>query len=561
MDVGQILLRKGLITESQWAQVRQHAAAAPGTPLIQLVCEVGRIQESVALESLGDALGMPFVDLTQVTVDAVALRAVPPKVIYRQNILPIARQDGTLTVATADPFNVYVLDELHALTGLHIEPVLASAREIDRLIKAHFGVGGETVEQLVAERQELELLEEPQAVEGELAAEAQQPSVVRLVNEILLEAIEQRASDVHIESQESGIKIRYRIDGLLQRQPVPPEIDRFRNAIISRLKIMSRLNIAEKRLPQDGRIRLRLKGRDIDVRVSVIPMLHGEGLVLRILDKGGMQFDLRRLGMGEDTYATFRELIQLPHGILLVTGPTGSGKTSTLYSALRDIQDETTKIITVEDPVEYHLEGLNQIQVHAKIGLTFAAGLRSILRHDPDVILVGEIRDLETAEIAIQSSLTGHLVFSTLHTNDAASAFVRLVDMGVEPYLVASTVEAVMAQRLVRVICTACREPWVPAADDLPRDFPGRDGVTLYRGRGCRDCRNTGFRGRMGIFELLLNTDRIRHLTVERASSAVIVKEALASGTRTLRQDGWVKVLAGQTTVDEVMRVTKGDIG
>ncbi len=297
---------------------------------------------------------------------------------------------------------------------------------------------------------------------------------MRLVNEILLEAIELRASDVHIESQQSGLRVRYRIDGVLHAQPMPPEINRFQAAIISRLKIMSRLNIAERRLPQDGRIQLRTGGREVDIRVSVIPMIHGEGIVLRLLDKGAMEFSLGKLGMEDDLYATFQELIRLPHGIILVTGPTGSGKTTTLYSALLEIKSDETKIITTEDPVEYQLDGINQIQVHPKIGLTFGNSLRSILRHDPDIILVGEIRDLETAENAIQASLTGHLVFSTLHTNDAAGAYTRLVDMGVEPFLVSSTVEAVMAQRLVRTLCPHCKEPYHPKPDDLPPDFPAR---------------------------------------------------------------------------------------
>jgi general secretion pathway protein E/type IV pilus assembly protein PilB len=560
-DVGQILLRKGLVTESQLADARCNAAAANGRPLHLALVDLGIVDEATALESLAESLGMEFVDLANIQVDTRAIHSVPAKVIYRQGVFPITRSNGTLQVATSDPFDVYALDELAALTGLHVEPVLASAREIDRLVKQHFGVGGETVEQLVAEREDLEILDAPEKVEGELAAEAQEPSVVRLVNEILLEAIEQRASDVHVESHETGVKIRYRVDGMLARQPVPPEIDRFKNAIISRLKIMARMNIAEKRLPQDGRIKLRLHGREIDVRVSVIPMLHGEGIVMRLLDKGGSQFDLRHLGMAEDTYAIFQKLIQRPHGILLVTGPTGSGKTTTLYSALREIQDETIKIITVEDPVEYHLDGINQIQVHTRIGLSFAAGLRSILRHDPDVILVGEIRDLETAETAIQSSLTGHLVFSTLHTNDAPSAFVRLVDMGIEPYLVASTVEAVMAQRLVRSICPNCKQAYRPEPDDLPPDFPRPPGeLMLYRGAGCRTCRNVGYRGRLGIFELLVANEKIRHMTVERASSNLILKQALDDGMITLRQDGWRKVLAGQTTVSEVLRVTKGEL-
>src|SRR5437763_3959483 len=365
----------------------------------------------------------------------------PLRLVHRRSLMPLARENGTLTVATGDPFDVYSLDELSTLTGLHIHPVLASQREIARLIKAHFGVGGETVTAMVQERgAEVELLEGIEADDSELAKQAQEASVVKLVNEILVEAANERASDIHIEHEEKELRIRYRIDGILQTQNLPPEINRFQAAIVSRLKIMAHLNIAEKRLPQDGRIKMRVQNREIDVRVSIIPMIHGEGMVLRLLDKGRMVFNLANVGMLEDTYKMFRQLIDLPHGILLVTGPTGSGKSTTLYSALNEIKDETLKIITVEDPVEYHNDGIRQIQVHSKIGLTFAHALRSILRHDPDVILIGEMRDQETAQSAIQASLTGHLVFSTLHTNDAPSAFTRLIDMGIEPFLVASTV-------------------------------------------------------------------------------------------------------------------------
>ena len=321
-----------------------------------------------------------------------------------------------------------------------------------------------------------------------------------------------------------------------------------------------RLNIAEKRLPQDGRIKLKVKGREIDVRVSVIPMIHGESLVMRILDKGAMVFELQSLGMDPETYATFSNLIKVPHGIILVTGPTGSGKTTTLYSSLIEINDPSTKIITTEDPVEYQLNGINQIQVHSKIGLTFAASLRSILRHDPDVVLVGEIRDLETAENAIQASLTGHLVFSTLHTNDAAGAFARMGDMGVEPFLVASTVEAVMAQRLVRRLCKECRQEVDPRTLDLPKDFPiDRIKGNIYQPTGCRECRNVGFRGRMGVYELLVATDAVRELAQERASTWEIKKACIDGGMKTLRDDGWSKVLAGETSVDEILRITKGD--
>ena len=355
--------------------------------------------------------------------------------------------------------------------------------------------------------------------------------------------------------------MRYRIDGILHNQAVPPEINHFKAAIISRLKIMAKLNIAEKRLPQDGRIKLKIKGREVDVRVSVIPMIHGEGLVMRILDKGAMKFDLKSLGMSDSTYDIFSKLIRLPHGIVLVTGPTGSGKTTTLYSSLIEINDAATKIITTEDPVEYQLAGINQIQVHAKIGLTFANSLRSILRHDPDVVLVGEIRDLETAENAIQASLTGHMVFSTLHTNDAAGAYTRMVDMGVEPFLVASTVEAVMAQRLVRRLCPSCKKVSTIKKADLPDDFPHelKRGKKMYEPVGCRDCRNVGYRGRLGIYELLITTDKIRQMAHDGISTWEIKKAAKEEGMGSLRDDGWLKVLEGNTSVEEILRVTKGD--
>lgn len=559
LETGQILFSRGLLSELQLDVVRSKG----GNPL-RAAIDLGFVQENEALKALAEALGVEFVDLRVAEIDVAVLRTVPQKIIFRQTLFPVRRQNGAIIVATNDPFDLYPLDEVSAATGLSVLPVLAERAEISKLIKKHFGVGGETVGGLVEQRLEqdgVELLEELETDGSELSEMAQEASVVRLVNEILLEAIESRASDVHIESQAAGISIRYRIDGILHPQPVPPEINHFQAAIISRLKIMARLNIAEKRLPQDGRIKLKVRGREIDVRVSVIPMIHGEGLVMRILDKGSMVFDLQQLGMFKETYDVFSKLIRLPHGIILVTGPTGSGKTTTLYSALVEINSPETKIITTEDPVEYQLEGINQIQVHPKIGLTFAQSLRSILRHDPDVVLIGEIRDLETAENAIQASLTGHLVFSTLHTNDAAGAYTRMVDMGVEPFLVASTVEAVMAQRLVRRLCKVCREAYRPDRSEMPDDFPWEQfgDQPLYRSRGCRECRDVGYRGRVGIYELLVTTEAVRELAHQRATTWEIKKAGIQGGMRTLRQDGWARAIAGDTSVDEVLRVTKSD--
>jgi general secretion pathway protein E/type IV pilus assembly protein PilB len=503
MQLVQRLLEKGLLSEADIPRISEAQAAAPGKPVHEVLLEKGFVKEEHVLAALAEEFGMDLVDLTNVTVEPETLQAMPLKLVHRRSLMPLSRQNGTLVVATGDPYDVYALDELQTLTGLHVQSVLASPREIARLIKTHFGVGGETVSAMVQERaggDGVELLEELELDDSEAAK-----------------------------------------------------------------KIMARLNIAEKRLPQDGRIKMRVQNREIDVRVSIIPMAHGEGIVMRLLDKGRMVFNLANVGMLPDNYKTFKQLIDLPHGIILVTGPTGSGKSTTLYSALNEIKDETLKIITVEDPVEYVQEGISQIQVHSKIGLTFAASLRSILRHDPDVILIGEMRDQETAQSAIQASLTGHLVFSTLHTNDAPSAFTRLIDMGIEPFLVASTVEGVMAQRLVRTICPECKVEYHPAIEELPIDFPLEDRNAgpvppLWKGAGCRACRQSGYRGRTGIYELMVTNDVIRELVVSRTNANLIRAEAMRFGMRTLRQDGWRKVLQGTTTIEEVARTTAGDI-
>ena len=588
MQLIQTLITRGLLAETDRARANDVLKAAPDFPPHQVLVDKGFIKEDVLLPVLAEEFGLELIDLSHATIERDVLAMMPQKLVHRKNLMPIARHNGTLVVATGDPFDAYALDELQTLTGLHVMPVLAPPREITRLIKQYFGVGGDTVAALAqeaADDTDIEFLEALETDDSEMAKAAQEASVVRLVNQILVEAANERASDIHVENEEKGIRIRYRIDGLLQKQNLPPEIDRFAMAIVSRIKIMARLNIAEKRLPQDGRIKMRVQGREIDVRVSIIPMIHGESIVMRLLDKGRMAFSLKSCGMLPDIYGTFKQLIDRPHGIVLVTGPTGSGKSTTLYSALNEIKDETTKIITVEDPVEYNQEGISQIQTHTKIGLTFGHALRSILRHDPDVILVGEIRDKETAEMAIQASLTGHMVFSTLHTNDAPSAFTRMIDMGVEPFLVSSTVEGVMAQRLVRTVCQDCKKRYVPEPEEMPLDFPLRKGAlkpapdiaiqqglvemmgagatgdgTLWKGTGCRSCRQSGYRGRTGIHELLVNNDVIKDLIGQRVNSGVIRHEALKGGMITLRQDGWRKVLNATTTIDEVARTTAGDV-
>ncbi len=560
MDIGDVLLDRGLLSLPELEMLR---ATANGKRVDQVAVEQGLLTEEQALRALGDELGMRFVELNDFPIDRELLAKFPTTAIFRHSLLPLRRNNGRVEIAIADPFDLEALDELSSLSGFRLEPVLTRRDDLVRLIKEHLGVGGDTINELVAQRGDdvdADYLAEVARADSELAQMAQAASVIRLVNELLLEALAQQASDVHIEPSDKGLAVRYRVDGLLRLQAVPQEIHQFYRAIVTRLKIMARLNIAEKRLPQDGRIELRVAGREIDVRMSIIPMIHGEGVVLRILDKGRMTFNLSSMGMPNEIKAPFYKLINLPHGIVLVTGPTGSGKSTTLYSALNEIKDPTLKIITVEDPVEYQMAGINQIQVHAKIGLTFAAGLRSILRHDPDVILIGEIRDYETAESAIQSSLTGHLVFSTLHTNDAASAFTRLIDMGVEPYLCASTVEGVLAQRLVRRLCAKCKVAFHPTDSDLPDDFPRPLPEKLFKPAGCRDCRDTGYSGRVGIFELMTTDDAIRQLCIERASSTQIRHVALKHGLITLRQCGYGRVIEGVTSVDEIARITKGDL-
>ena len=550
------------LNPGQLQQLR--AALTEGRDVETLASEFGLESGDHVWQATAAAMGLQLADLSSEEIDLQILEQFPLRLIHRYEVFPLRIVDEQLLLAISDPFDLQAIDAISSATGLRVMAVLTPAKDLSALIKSHLGVGAETIDGLLAQQREqagVEMLDELSFDGSEDAEMAQEASVVRLVNEILSEAIETRASDIHIESQETGLKIRYRIDGVLQRQPVPTEMHQFRNAIISRLKIMAKLNIAEKRVPQDGRIKLRVHRREVDVRVSIIPMLHGEGVVMRVLDKDNLSFSLRGIGMSEAIYQSFSKLIRLPHGIVLVTGPTGSGKTTTLYSALSEIQDEETKIITTEDPIEYQLEGINQIQVHTKVGLSFAASLRAILRHDPDVVLVGEIRDLETAENATQASLTGHMVFSTLHTNDSASAFMRLCDMGVEPFLVSSTVEGVVAQRLVRQLCPDCRAPYVPQRDEVPDDFPWEicEPGSLYQPQGCRECRNTGYRGRSGLYELLVNNEEIQQLCNQRAPSTEIKRAAIRAGMQSLRHDGWQKVADGITSIDEVVRVTKAD--
>jgi general secretion pathway protein E/type IV pilus assembly protein PilB len=556
MGIASLLLERGLVTQPQLDDALAEQRAT-GDRLDRVLVRQRVVSARDVLRVMGDQFHIPVVDLASIDVDPGVLNILPPKLIFRDNCLPLAREGDTLTVATSDPFELGVLDELRRLTGFAIRVVLADEDDLRKTIRDRLGVGGDTLDAMSAG---LEVKTGapgspggPQAADD--AEQAQEASVIKLVNDLIAEAIAVRATDVHIEPYEHELAVRYRVDGVLERANVPPTIHRFGAAIVSRLKIMSSLNIAEKRRPQDGRIAFRHKGAEYDLRMSVIPMLFGEGVVLRVLNKSTVLLGLDQLGMPEHVLATWDALINRPHGILLVTGPTGSGKSTTLYASLNRIVSDEIKAITVEDPVEYHVPGVNQIQVNHKVGLDFAAGLRSILRHDPDVVMIGEIRDKETAETAIQASLTGHLVFSTLHTNDATGATTRLLDMGVEPFLVSSSLEGVLAQRLVRRVCADCVESYHPDRAELPQSLHLPPDATLARGRGCKSCRNTGYRGRLGVYELLRVSDPMRELVMERASAPRIAQAALADRNLTLlSEDAFTKVRAGVTSIEEVVR-------
>jgi general secretion pathway protein E/type IV pilus assembly protein PilB len=554
MSIAQILLRRGLVTAEQLEEA-QALQRAEGLRLDRALIQLGVLSERQLLTIMAEHLDLPVVDLTDITIDPETLRALPSKVVYRKRLIPVSRTNGTLNVATSDAFDLYSFDELRLTTGLAIQPVLAPRDDIEKIIKSHFGLGGDTLDEMAGTDDGPEASSGLEAGEDLLEA-AQEASVIKLVNEIILEAVSERASDIHIEPYEHHISIRYRIDGVLQESPVPPQMHRYSAAIISRIKILANLNIAERRIPQDGRIKFQVGGRQVDVRVSVIPMLFGEGVVMRLLDKSNVLFTLQQLGMDDGTYAVFKGLIDRPHGIFLVTGPTGSGKTTTLYAALNAIVGPELKVITVEDPVEYNLGGVNQIPVNHQVGMTFEKGLRAILRHDPDVVMIGEIRDLETASAATQAAMTGHLVLSTLHTNDAASAPMRLCEMGVEPFLVASTMIGAMAQRLVRRVCPKCKVWYQPDRANLPHDFELAPDAQLARGTGCPNCRNTGYRGRTGLYELLVTNNAISELIIARAPSHQIIAAGRPSGLRLLREDGWLKTRDGFTTPDEVVLCT-----
>lgn len=513
--------------------------------------------EETALQWLAKEYAIPYTDLSDAAPDPQLLSVFPARVLLKQELLPLRKVNGSVQIALSRLFATEGLDTLKSLTGLRLTPVLAPSAAIQREMKKRLGVGADTLDTL-DEESGIQVIDEGSEEDVDLDAAAEDASIIRFVNQVLSDAIALRATDIHLEPFEDELRIRYRIDGVLQEVPVPAQIKRYQPAIVSRVKILSHLDIAEKRLPQDGRIKVRLGDHEVDIRVSLIPMLYGEAVVMRLLKQDAQLLRLKDLKMDTREFDIFLSLLTIPHGIVLVTGPTGSGKTTTLYSALNEINDSERKIVTIEDPIEYYMKGVNQIQVSEKTGLTFARGLRAILRHDPDVVLIGEIRDTETAQIAVQASLTGHLVFSTLHTNDAPGALTRLVDMGVEPYLVASALEGVLAQRLVRVLCQECKVVDDSATaralrDDigLPPDRP------LYRAAGCEACRKTGYFGRRGVFEMMALSDEMREMIMRQVSTGEIRAAAIRNGLRALNDDGWRLVGEGTTTADEVLRVTR----
>ncbi len=548
------VLSSGKVSVEDMRKIRKFAAEK-GERIDRMLVDLGFLSEDDLLPLLAEYHRVELVDAADIPDSPPAIDRLSVDYMRSAKILPVRVAAGEVVLAMADPGDGTIIDNVEAVTGLAVRPVLVRGRDlVERFDHIFGGAAGEEG----ADGSEVEFLqgEDEEDVEHlrDMASEA---PVIRLVNQMLSRAVEQRASDIHVEPYENELRVRYRIDGVLHDVDSPPR--NLAAAVISRIKLMAKLNIAERRLPQDGRIKARLVGREIDLRVSSLPTLYGESVVLRILDRSSISVDLESLGMPADTLSDFSEMISQPYGLLLVTGPTGSGKTTTLYGALDKINSPEKKIITIEDPVEYQLRGVNQIHVRAQIGLTFASGLRSIVRQDPDVIMVGEIRDAETAEIAIQAALTGHLVFSTLHTNDAAGAVSRLLDMGVEDYLLASSLLGVLAQRLVRNLCENCKSP-VAIGPELVREL-GAEGheaeLQVCENVGCRECASTGYRGRRGIYELLDIDDEVRKMVLARAPADQIRAKAVEHGMRTLRDDGWKKVAAGESTVAEVLRVTQ----
>ncbi|NLH49612.1 MAG: type II secretion system ATPase GspE [Myxococcales bacterium] len=562
--LGEILIEMGLVSAAQVDEALE-AQREKGGRIGEVLMRMKLVTEIQVLQALARQLGLPFHEkIVPEEIDATLISKIPIAYAKRKMVLPMGvdQSNGRIMVACADPLDYRTLDDLSLFLTNEIEPIVAPAGTIFDTINLTYDKMSDTTDEVMSNLEETQGYGESYEEAPDLIdVEDEEAPIIRLVNHLLFRAVKERASDIHIEPFENDIVVRFRIDGVLYEIMKPPK--RFQSSIASRIKIMASLNIAEKRLPQDGRIRIKIAGKDIDIRTSIIPTAHGERVVMRLLDKSSVRLDLNDLGLGGKKFDMLLDLINRPYGILLVTGPTGSGKTTTLYAALVRRNTPDVNILTVEDPIEYQIRGIGQMQVNPKINLTFASGLRSFLRQDPDIILVGEIRDLETAEIAIQASLTGHLVFSTLHTNDSASALTRLVDMGVEPFLVASSLAGVIAQRLVRVLCNECKKSYIPTAAQLSLidlDQKRLEGGKLYQHVGCSSCLNTGYTGRTAIYEMLQVTDELRAMVLQNVDSTTIKKYAVEKNhMETLRMDGADKVIKGITSLEEILRVTQAD--
>ena len=553
-QLGQILIELGYITPEQLESALEEHRKTPKS-LGRVLIDLGMIKESDLVRALAEQVGLEFVDLSEFPVDATSTVLLPESLARRYRALPIGERDGRLLVAMSDPANVYALDDIRTITGRDVQPVVATANDVEHAIQKFAGLDSqvEAMADILAEAGDTETTED-------IEAAREDAPIVKLVNAIMTQAVGDRASDVHLEPGERNVRIRFRVDGVLH-EPMPPAPKNIQGGLISRLKVMADLNIAEKRVPQDGRISMKVGATALDLRVATLPTVFGEKVVIRVLDKSNALLRLDELGFLEDAYKRWAMSFKKPYGALLVTGPTGSGKSTTMYSTLNILNEESKNIITVEDPVEYRLAGVNQVQVNPKAGLTFASALRSILRADPDIVLIGEIRDKETATIAIEAALTGHLVLSSLHTNDASSAITRLVEMDVETFLVASAIDAVVAQRLARKLCERCKQPYQPEQAELQAagypDWLWAEVPQLWKSAGCPACSNTGYRGRIGLYEVMQMSEEIERLTVERASADAIREVSMQQGMMTLREDGLEKARMGITSLDEVARVVK----
>jgi type IV pilus assembly protein PilB len=554
-SLAESLVGDGLLTKEQLAKAHAEEKRS-GERLRKVIVRLGFVNEEDLVSFLSGKWDVPRIELSNQLINPAVIENIPEALARKYELIPILKIGKRLTCAMVDPLNIFALDEVRMKTGFTIEPAVATEQEIKKALNEYYGAKG-TLKELVQSIDEKKLgIKEGQEVSvKELEGMVEEPVVIRLVNLIIMQALREGASDVHIQPEEDNLQIRFRVDGMLHESDAPPK--HLHSAIVSRIKVLADLDIAERRKPQDGRFHLKMEGKETDIRVSCLPTIYGENVVMRLLDVSGSVPTLSQIGFSKEMLPKMEKVITRPHGIILVTGPTGSGKTTTLYAGLSQINTPEKNIITIENPVEYHVSGIRQIQVNAKVGLTFANGLRSILRQDPDVIMVGEIRDQETAEIAIQAALTGHLVFSTLHTNDAPSAVTRMIDMGVEPFMVSSTVVGILAQRLVRLICKDCQEDYAPEPETL-RDL-GLDNKKLKRGKGCDKCMKTGFKGRIGIFELLIVDPKIRALINNKASLDEIRNQTKYQGMKSLKEDGLDKIRQGLTTPEEVLRVTHED--